>query len=315
MWRGALIGVLGALVGCGPAVVLPSDDDPMPTTGSGAPTAPTPVPPQVTTGPSPGTTTAPPPWGSTSSATADGSSSGSSSSVGSDSVGFIPTDSEDSDACDPYLQNCAPGEKCVAYADDGGSSWNALGCFPVANNPGQAGDVCMVEGSGTSGLDSCDIGAMCWSTDENNTGTCVDQCQGSADAPYCSDPDTRCIVANEGVLALCLPVCDPLLANCPEGQRCFAVDQAFVCGPQGPGITAPAGAPCEDLTSCDPGLACVAAATYGPACPPGTAGCCSPYCDIDQPSCPEPNHGCVPLGLPNAEKLGLEHLGTCRLEP
>src|SRR5690606_7229360 len=37
--------------------------------------------------------------------------------------------------CDVFAQDCPPGEKCTFWADDGGSSWNALKCVPVVDDP------------------------------------------------------------------------------------------------------------------------------------------------------------------------------------
>lgn len=62
---------------------------------------------------------------------------------------------------------CDPKLKCVAYADGGGSSWNALRCVPIARNPDQPGEPCTVVESNVSGIDSCDQGAMCWDVDNN----------------------------------------------------------------------------------------------------------------------------------------------------
>src|SRR5690606_15132047 len=49
--------------------------------------------------------------------------------------------------CDNWTQDCPSGEKCAAYADDGGSSWNNLKCVPAEENGGQPGDPCTVEGN------------------------------------------------------------------------------------------------------------------------------------------------------------------------
>src|SRR5262245_15971404 len=33
-----------------------------------------------------------------------------------------------SNECDVWAQDCPPGEKCMPWANDGGSSWNSLRC-------------------------------------------------------------------------------------------------------------------------------------------------------------------------------------------
>ena len=58
--------------------------------------------------------------------------------------------------CDVWTQDCPPGQKCMPWADNGSSSWNATKCSPVDANPGKEGDPCTVEGSAVSGVDSCD---------------------------------------------------------------------------------------------------------------------------------------------------------------
>jgi hypothetical protein len=80
-------------------------------------------------------------------------------------VGFISNDDYGGGQtyeCDLWKQDCPPGEKCMPWANDGGGSWNATRCTPLAEDPRQPGEPCTVEGSGVSGRDDCDIRAMCW---------------------------------------------------------------------------------------------------------------------------------------------------------
>ncbi len=80
------------------------------------------------------------------------SSSGGATSTGTtggDTCGFLCGTDEDATGvtpCDVFKQDCPEGEKCSAYADDGGTSWNASKCVPV-NGDGQPGEPCTVEGS------------------------------------------------------------------------------------------------------------------------------------------------------------------------
>jgi len=218
--------------------------------------------------------------------------------------------------CDLWGQDCAEGEKCMPWANDGGSSWNGSRCSPVDAAPGQPGDPCTVQGSGVSGVDSCDLGGMCWNVDEENMGTCVSLCTGSADAALCDNPADVCIVANDGALPLCLPQCDPLL-GCPDGEGCYPGADGFVCVPDASGADGGAyGDACEYANACDPGLFC-GASTIVPGCE-GT-GCCTDYCDLSDP---EPSAGCGGVGGgqecisafgEGQAQPGLEDVGICAI--
>jgi hypothetical protein len=190
---------------------------------------------------------------------------------------------------------------------------------PIDSEPGQPGDPCTVEGSGVSGLDDCDIGAMCWDVDpETNMGTCVGFCGGSDTDPTCEDPDTTCVIANNGVLILCLQVCDPLLQECPEGQACYPVNTDFACAPDASGPDLGAyGDPCEYINACDPGLFCGDAAIV-PDCA-GASGCCSEFCDIEDPQgaaqCSGAGGGqdCTPWYAEGDAPPGFEQVGACSI--
>jgi hypothetical protein len=109
------------------------------------------------------------------------------------------------EGCDLFAQDCAVGEKCVGWSNDGGPTHNATRCAPIDSQPGQAGDLCLVEGSETSGIDTCDIALQCLYTDpKTNTGHCVPLCMGSAAEPVCVDPSTSCQFYNGMVLTACL---------------------------------------------------------------------------------------------------------------
>lgn len=218
--------------------------------------------------------------------------------------------------CDIWLQDCPGGEKCMPWAYDGGSVWNGTRCAPVARNPGQPGDACMVEGSPASGFDDCDIDAMCWNVDpETLQGECIATCTGTADEPQCQDPSTGCSISNGGVLALCLETCDPVLQTCPEGETCFPSGDNFLCGLGGDGDGG-VGDDCEFITTCDPGLACVAGDRLT-LCESG--GCCSSYCMLSDPNadaqCAVEGVGqvCVPWYDEGQAPVGMEDVGICAL--
>jgi hypothetical protein len=235
-------------------------------------------------------------------------------------IGFIsdPDGGGVSIECSIWDQDCGEGEKCAPWANDGGSSWNATKCVAVDANPAQPGDPCTVEGSGVSGVDTCDVSSMCWDVDpETNMGSCVAFCTGSENAPTCDNPDTSCSIANEGVLVLCLPTCDPLLtSSCPDGQACYPIDASFVCAPDASGEDAGAdNDPCEYINACDPGTICVNPAIVD-GCPAGAGGCCQFVCDLSEDAAAEgctADESCEPWYEEGMVPPGYEDVGVCAL--
>jgi hypothetical protein len=218
--------------------------------------------------------------------------------------------------CDVWSQDCPEGEKCMPWANDGGSAWNATKCSALDPNPAQPGDECTVEGSGVSGVDNCDVASMCWAVDpETNTGYCIQFCNGSPDAPICDDPGTACAITNDGVLILCQALCDPLLQDCREGEGCVPIQDAFQCSPDASGDSGVYGDPCEYINACDPGLACLNADVV-PGCA-GSQGCCAPFCDASDPNavCPGAAQGeeCVAWYEEGQAPPGYEDVGVCML--
>jgi len=222
--------------------------------------------------------------------------------------------------CDIWAQDCPEDQKCMPWANDGGSSWNATRCADLDPNPVQPGDDCETDGSDVSGNDNCAKGSMCFSVNpETNVGTCVAFCTGNANAPVCDDPGTMCNISNDGVLALCLTTCDPLLQDCPQGghqqQGCYPVYEDFLCWPDFSFDLGAYGDPCEYFNVCDPGLFC-ALADIVPGCA-GAIGCCTEYCDLSAPSpndaCSGPGTECIPFYEEGAAPPGFEALGACAL--
>lgn len=244
-----------------------------------------------------------------SSSTGGGGTTGSSdSSGGGDSVSFIePTGgcgtllpdgvlAHCSVDCDVLEQDCPEGEACRAWANDGGSVWNATRCSPVSENPDQHGDPCTVEGSATSGADTCDVGLMCWNVDsETLEGECISYCTGTPETPICEDPDRTCSITNDGVLALCFAVCDPLLGNCDGDNICIpGVNDQFVCAP-------------EEASSCPAGMLDVPAKDVAGCIE--DEPCCTPYCDLSDATPCEPQMECVPFYIDPAPAY--MNLGVC----
>ncbi|MCX4241223.1 ribulose phosphate epimerase [Paraliomyxa miuraensis] len=295
-WAVVLVLALG--LGCGPTVEV--EDDTTSTTGTNptsTSTSTTGVPPGTTTVP-PGTTVPPPPDETT---------------TGPADTGLVFLDSFGDPAptveCDVFAQDCPLGEKCMPWANDGGNAWNATRCSPVVDDAAGEGEPCLVEGSGVSGIDSCDYGLMCWDVDpETLEGTCVPFCTGDQSNPQCPD-GLVCVLANDGILPLCLAPCDPLVQDCDGGLTCVSWADQFVCVPPFAGGVGGPGDPCEFVAACEPGLMCLAA-EYVPDCM--ALGCCSPLCDLTDPmpAC-LPGQMCLPWYERGMAPPGYENVGAC----
>jgi len=208
--------------------------------------------------------------------------------------------------CSVALQDCPLGEKCNYWSADGGPLWSGTRCSELPESPDSPGEPCLVEGNGQSGIDSCDLGSLCFNVDpELNEGTCHPLCGGIPGAPSCPE-DALC--AQYGLASICTAPCDPLGEPCTDGLSCNpagAVEAEsdplppfFTC--EAPSIGAINGA-CDPesayvgssrvLVDCDKENCC--AQTCAPAepdgCPTGTT--CQPYLD------PPPNAWVADVGL------------------
>ncbi len=213
--------------------------------------------------------------------------------------------------CSVTEQDCPRGEKCNAWANDGGATWNAARCFPLDPDPDVVDEPCTFEGSHASGVDSCDIGSICLSLDvQRDRSLCVPYCVGPDDDLSCEDPTRVCQVSGSGIRPLCFPSCNPLdLSACPEGQSCMRIADSFTCGFDASGPGGAAFDACDSDTVCEPGSSCRAPDFVG-ACEPGTGSCCTPYCDLTAPACPEPTT-CLPHFEDGTAPAGFEDLGAC----
>jgi hypothetical protein len=213
--------------------------------------------------------------------------------------------------CDVFKQDCPADEKCVAFADGGGGAWNAIKCVKETGKK-IAGDVCMTEGGGASGKDDCAKGNMCWNVNDKNEGICVALCTGTEMAPKC-DPGFACAIANDGVLNLCLPTCDPLLQDCDGADLCIANQDHFLCVLDASGDGGKQNDPCEFANSCDKGLACLPTPVASSACMQDSQGCCSQFCDVSKmEACPNPDQKCVAWFDPMMPiPPGFEDVGVC----
>ncbi len=210
--------------------------------------------------------------------------------------------------CDPRLQDCMDGERCTAWANDGGTFWNENKCVEVTGN-GVAGDTCMLEGGGVSGVDDCAKGFICMNADENSIGACVKFCTGEDSD---CDPGFICAIYNDGVLPICLDECHPLLQDCPTAQACIDTPNGnFICFSDASGAGGLDGDPCppeHGENSCDPGMWCG----------PGSAGCtdpkcCTAYCDVTAGTdpCPSPDQCISFYADPSNAPPMYQDVGVC----
>jgi hypothetical protein len=235
----------------------------------------------------------------------------------------MPTDADSSPStsgggspyeCDPWAQDCPPGQKCMPWSTRGESELDATRCVPVVPNPAGIGEPCSVEENPYSGIDDCDEGAVCWYVDASTLeGECVPLCGGSEANQECPDGRVCPIMAvNNGVPPYCLLTCDPIARDCGLGRGCYAVLNTFVCLPDESGRGGEYGMPCSRPHDCSPGLLCAQAGQV-PDCA-STSRCCTELCDLTEPHVCAGEAGgqaCVPMWQPGTAPEGLEHVGVC----
>ncbi len=302
--------VFAVAVGCGPQVGIPDEMPPGDGSASTSEDAPRPA----------TSTSGVPPAATTSTTAADTSTSGPSATDEDTGMSFItpgetsgcgigeppPGTSFHCSWCDIWAQDCREGEKCTAWSNDGGPGWNASRCVPVSDEPGQQGDPCTSVESGSSGIDTCDLGLMCWNVDPTSLeGTCESFCAGSRQAPTC--PAGRaCAIDFDGAIALCLEPCDPLMQDCAEGQ-CVPLGETFSCMASIDAVAPGQG--CDFAADCEAGSTCLDA-SFVPGCT--DFECCAAFCDL---GAPDPDAACGPLAecrLFGMEALpGYEDVGVC----
>jgi hypothetical protein len=214
--------------------------------------------------------------------------------------------------CDPFAQNCPEGQKCAAWAEDGGS-WDTNRCVPITGDQ-LPGEPCVVEGGRYSGLDDCVERAMCWNLDDAGKGTCIALCIGSADYPKCADPGFACMVTGSGVVNPCFPICDPLAQDCAGDDLCLPYDGTYLCLLDASGDGGAVFDPCEYLNGCDKGLMCLSPAA-AEECDQGAQGCCLPMCSIADGGAACPGAGQECLASYEPQPSGFEDVGYCSVMP
>jgi hypothetical protein len=250
--------------------------------------------------------------GETGESSSDGTDDDGSTSTGlEETTGFImtPDGGPVESTCDPFMQDCPEGEKCVPWGSSG-AEWDANKCVMVTGS-GQPGDVCTWGGI-VEATDDCGADSICWDVmdvDGQLIGVCTPFCGGTADAPIC-EPGTSCIIANDGSVTLCLKTCDPLLQDCGAGLACFYAVSDFNCIFTTQDI--PTGEPCGYINDCAAGNYCADAAAL-PAC--NGSACCASFCDFSDPNamCPTAGTECVSFFEEGMAPPGYEDVGVCIL--
>ncbi len=246
---------------------------------------------------------------STSGQTTGAGSTGAQSTQGtqdSDDTRGSETDDTDCDdvSCDPDLPSppakcdyqdelCPEGQKC-SFDDE----LSQTACFDIDPAPDDVGEPC--EGSGVpyGGADNCGDQAICWD------GVCLPVCP--LDDPWCF-PGFSCDWCQECALGICALSCDPLIQDCPGDHTCVPSGEDFVCLRDASRELGAYLEPCELPTHCDPGLHCLSSRQVT-GCE--AAGCCTPWCDINEPSCPDALE-CAPW-YEDWQGPGVNFIGICR---
>jgi hypothetical protein len=213
--------------------------------------------------------------------------------------------------CDPWFQNCPPGQKCVPYASTGGA-WDDNKCVSIKGD-GAPGDACISDGI-VEGTDTCDATSICWSTmnvDGELHGVCTPFCEGTVTNPECRR-GTSCTISNNGSLTLCIDGCNPLLQNCPRGEGCFWFDADSFFGCAFTTQDIPSGEPCGYINDCAAGNICT-----NPAHTPDCLGsaCCVSFCSLFMPYCPVAGTECVAFFGEGQAPAGYENTGVCIVQP
>jgi hypothetical protein len=220
-------------------------------------------------------------------------------STATDSTATTPDTGIGDAECDIWKQDCPAGLKCMAYAEPGESVFSGDRCTPLDASPAFAGEPCIADGGWETGIDNCDRGLVCWDIDpETDAGTCVPLCTGSPDAPNCPAAGETCVFWVPGISHVCLPLCDPLLQDCPNAGLCLPnfANQArdWVCARDYSGDQGQEFDPCEFFNVCDPGLMCWDPST-APECDANAVGCCLAICDLAKPGCTGAGAECLPF--------------------
>jgi hypothetical protein len=211
-----------------------------------------------------------------------------------------------------FVGGCADDEKCGYVVDPELGSTGR--CVPLVGQ-GVVGDPCTRVGES----DTCGDGMLCWAVDPaTDEGVCIEYCTAFLS---CENTDKVCVVAEDGLLALCLDPCLPTVPDaCPPGWGCYDSPAGrWGCDRDYSGAGGGHGSPCECVNCCDPGLICEPAGLVdAPDCMvEGAIGCCATVCELPdegeaEPTCPSENESCEAY-YGEQVLAGYEKVGVCRL--
>ena len=230
--------------------------------------------------------------------------------------GDIPNGGE----CNLFAQDCMAGQKCNAWAVDGGIFPDGAKCVQITGDK-LPGEGCTVEGKFGDGIDDCVEGSICLDIDNSGKAACVAYCQGDMKDPTCPAVGDKCAFLFEPTVPLCFPGCDPLAQDCSPVETCVPNIAAlgaefFVCMPRVfEELPGQYGDACYALSGCDPSYLCIFAENV-PGC--GGTYCCSTYCDLSMPdSCGsfDETLSCIPWFNPGEATPGYEDVGVCGVMP
>jgi hypothetical protein len=207
--------------------------------------------------------------------------------------------------CDPFLQDCGAGQKCVPYGESGGT-WAGNKCVDVQGD-GQPGDSCIYGGI-VGANDDCGPDTFCFGVEQvalMTIGICTPLCGGTMADPLC-EPGTSCLISNNDALSVCVPSCDPLLQDCGADLACYYANEAFACLPTTDEI--PTGEPCEFSNQCAAGNLCAPGAAL-PSC--NGDYCCTALCNLVDPICSQVGTACESVYLEGQAPPGYEDVGIC----
>jgi hypothetical protein len=240
------------------------------------------------------------------------------------SLGNFEDDAEDSGGAPPdllqpeclprstgFVGGCATDEKCGYVVDP---EFGPTGrCVPLLGES-STGEPCTVVGES----DTCSEGALCWAIDpETGEGVCTDYCTAFL---TCDNEAKACVVAEDGLLALCLDPCLPTEPDaCPPGWGCYDSPAGrWGCDRDYSGDGGGHGSLCECVNCCDPGLVCEPAGLVdAPECVvEGAIGCCAEVCELvaegePEPICPGEGESCRAYYVDQVLE-GYERVGVCR---
>lgn len=124
------------------------------------------------------------------------------------------------------------------------------------------------------------------------------------------DPGDVC--AYSGGVKVCLPACDLLAQDCPDGELCLPNNEGGICvldtsrEPGAPGDS------CEYANVCGPGLVCLGAEFVEDCDVDPQAGCCAPLCDVTaENTCAGAMEVCISWWEEGMAPEGYENVGVC----